>query len=150
MAERLTVTPLEAYITLLNDVFSYPYHIDGTGFGHYSKAIAKALYGNYWKGYYHPESRTLRPEDLMHDAQRSQLLFDRVEQVLETLTDRERKTVKIRFGIDDGRLHTLKEVGKEFGLISVERPRQIISKAKRKLRHPSRSKFLREFLPEDQ
>ena len=65
--------------------------------------------------------------------------------MLNTLTDREKKVLKLRFGLDDGRTRTLEEVGKEFE-VTRERIRQIEAKALRKLRHPSRSKKLRDFL----
>ena len=64
---------------------------------------------------------------------------------LESLTDRERQVVKLRFGLEDGRARTLEEVGKEFN-VTRERIRQIEAKALRKLRHPSRSKLLKDFL----
>ena len=64
---------------------------------------------------------------------------------LESLTDRERQVVKLRFGLEDGRARTLEEVGKEFN-VTLERIRQIEAKALRKLRHPSRSKRLKDFL----
>lgn len=145
MPERLTVTPLQARIVLINEIFSYPHSDTSIGFGHYSQIVAKALHGSHWREWYHPESRTLKPEDI-YDAQRSQLLLDRVDQILDdTLYDNERKILKIRFGFDDGRLHTLAEVGEQFKR-GRERMRQVESKALRKLRHPSRSKLLREFL----
>ena len=65
--------------------------------------------------------------------------------VLSTLTPREEKFLKLRFGIEDGRSRTLEEVGKEFN-VTRERIRQIEAKALRKLRHPSRSKKLKDFL----
>jgi RNA polymerase primary sigma factor len=65
--------------------------------------------------------------------------------VLDTLTPREEKVLKLRFGLEDGRARTLEEVGKEFQ-VTRERIRQIEAKALRKLRHPSRSKKLRDFL----
>ena len=64
---------------------------------------------------------------------------------LDTLTPREKKVLELRFGIVDGRTRTLEEVGKEFN-VTRERIRQIEAKALRKLRHPSRSKKLRDFL----
>ena len=65
--------------------------------------------------------------------------------MLSTLTPREEKVLKLRFGIEDGRTRTLEEVGKQFH-VTRERIRQIEAKALRKLRHPSRSKKLRDFL----
>ena len=73
------------------------------------------------------------------------LLKDQLMDVLDTLTPREEKVLKLRFGLDDGRARTLEEVGKEFK-VTRERIRQIEAKALRKLRHPSRSKKLRDFL----
>jgi len=73
------------------------------------------------------------------------LLKDQVEEVLCTLTPRERRVLQLRFGLEDGRSRTLEEVGKEFG-VTRERIRQIEAKALRKLRHPSRSKKLRDYL----
>lgn len=73
------------------------------------------------------------------------LLKEQLIDVLDTLTPREEKVLKLRFGLDDGRARTLEEVGKEFQ-VTRERIRQIEAKALRKLRHPSRSKKLRDFL----
>ena len=73
------------------------------------------------------------------------LLREQLEEVLDTLAPREKKVLELRFGIVDGRTRTLEEVGKEFN-VSRERIRQIEAKALRKLRHPSRSKKLRDFL----
>src|SRR5699024_3690819 len=68
-----------------------------------------------------------------------ELLKEQLEDVLDTLTDREENVLRLRFGLDDGRTRTLEEVGKVFG-VTRERIRQIEAKALRKLRHPSRSK----------
>ncbi|MCK8828062.1 RNA polymerase sigma factor RpoD [Natroniella acetigena] len=73
------------------------------------------------------------------------LLQDQLDGVLDTLTDREKRVLELRFGIEDGRSRTLEEVGKEFG-VTRERIRQIEAKALRKLRHPSRSKKLKDYL----
>lgn len=73
------------------------------------------------------------------------LLREQLEEVLKTLTPREEEVLRMRFGLRDGKPHTLEEVGKEFD-VTRERIRQIESKALRKLRHPSRSKKLRDFL----
>jgi len=73
------------------------------------------------------------------------LLREQLEEVLETLTDREKNVLRLRFGLEDGRSRTLEEVGQSFG-VTRERIRQIEAKALRKLRHPSRSKVLRDFL----
>jgi len=73
------------------------------------------------------------------------LLKEQLFDVLDTLTDREEKVLRLRFGLDDGRARTLEEVGKEFN-VTRERIRQIEAKALRKLRHPSRSKKLKDYL----
>lgn len=73
------------------------------------------------------------------------LLKEQLNDVLATLTDREAKVLKLRFGLEDGRSRTLEEVGKEFD-VTRERIRQIEAKALRKLRHPSRSKKVKDFL----
>ena len=73
------------------------------------------------------------------------LLKEQLMEVLDTLTPREEKVLRLRFGLDDGRARTLEEVGKEFN-VTRERIRQIEAKALRKLRHPSRSKKLKDFL----
>ena len=74
-----------------------------------------------------------------------ELLKEQLEEVLDTLTDREENVLRLRFGLDDGRTRTLEEVGKVFG-VTRERIRQIEAKALRKLRHPSRSNQLKDFL----
>ncbi len=79
------------------------------------------------------------------EAATFQLLREQVEDVLGTLSDRERRVLQLRFGLEDGRSRTLEEVGKDFG-VTRERIRQIEAKALRKLRHPSRSRKLRDFL----
>ncbi len=73
------------------------------------------------------------------------LLQEQLKEVLNTLTDREKKVLRLRFGLDDGRARTLEEVGREFK-VTRERIRQIEAKALRKLRHPSRSKKLKDFI----
>ena len=88
-----------------------------------------------------PDDEILSPSD----AATFIMLKEQLEGVLETLTDREKKVLILRFGLDDGRARTLEEVGKEFD-VTRERIRQIEAKALRKLRHPSRSKKLKDFL----
>ena len=73
------------------------------------------------------------------------LLREQLDEVLDTLTEREQKVLRLRFGLDDGRSRTLEEVGREFN-VTRERIRQIEAKALRKLRHPSRSRKLRDYL----
>ena len=75
------------------------------------------------------------------------LLKEQLDEVLSTLTEREQKVLKLRFGLEDGRARTLEEVGKDFK-VTRERIRQIEAKALRKLRHPSRSRKLRDYLEE--
>ena len=79
------------------------------------------------------------------DAASFMVLKEQLEEVLETLTPREKKVLRLRFGLDDGRARTLEEVGHHFQ-VTRERIRQIEAKALRKLRHPSRSKKLKDFL----
>ena len=79
------------------------------------------------------------------DAAAFMLLKEQLVEVLSTLTDREQKVLRLRFGLDDGRARTLEEVGKEFN-VTRERIRQIEAKALRKLRHPSRSRKLKDYL----
>jgi RNA polymerase primary sigma factor len=88
-----------------------------------------------------PDEGTLAPSE----AASHQLLKEQVEDVLASLTNRERRVLQLRFGLDDGRGRTLEEVGKEFG-VTRERIRQIEAKTLAKLRHPQRSQRLREFL----
>lgn len=138
MAERLTVNPLEASVILVNEIF---------GGNHYSQEVAKVLHGPKWREYYSPEENPFKPEEFLQDSQRSQLLLDTVDQVLQTLTDRENKATKMRIGFWDGKMHTQEAIGKEFG-ITRSRSKQIIGKSFRKLRHPSRSRSLKALLPE--
>ena len=79
------------------------------------------------------------------DSAAFSMLREELSTALESLTDRERQVVRLRFGLEDGRARTLEEVGKEFN-VTRERIRQIEAKALRKLRHPSRSKRLKDFL----
>ncbi len=79
------------------------------------------------------------------DAASIQLLKEQVDEVLNTLTDRESRVLQLRFGLEDGRSRTLEEVGREFG-VTRERIRQIEAKALRKLRHPTRSRKLKDYL----
>lgn len=88
-----------------------------------------------------PDDEALAPAD----AAAYELLKEQLEEVLDTLTEREENVLRLRFGLDDGRTRTLEEVGKVFG-VTRERIRQIEAKALRKLRHPSRSKRLKDFL----
>ena len=81
------------------------------------------------------------------EAAAASILKEQLMEVLDTLTERERKVIRLRFGLDDGRARTLEEVGKEFD-VTRERIRQIEAKALRKLRHPTRSRRLRDFLEE--
>ncbi len=79
------------------------------------------------------------------DAAAETMLKEQLDEVLQTLTDREKKVLRLRFGLDDQRARTLEEVGKEFD-VTRERIRQIEAKALRKLRHPSRSRKLKDYL----
>ena len=79
------------------------------------------------------------------DAAAFSMLKEQLIEVLDTLTEREKKVLTLRFGLEDGRPRTLEEVGKEFD-VTRERIRQIEAKALRKLRHPSRSKKLKDYL----
>ncbi|MDR0978768.1 MAG: RNA polymerase sigma factor RpoD [Lachnospiraceae bacterium] len=80
-----------------------------------------------------------------HDAAAFTLLKEQLEEVMQTLTPREAKVLKLRFGLEDGKARTLEEVGREF-MVTRERIRQIEAKALRKLRHPSRSKKLKDYM----
>ena len=75
------------------------------------------------------------------------MLKDEIAEVLETLTEREEKVIRLRFGLEDGKSRTLEEVGQLFG-VTRERIRQIEAKALRKLRHPSRSRKLKDYMGE--
>ena len=92
-------------------------------------------------GHFIPDSDTPAPADEASHA----LLKEQLQEVLSTLTPREAKVLKLRFGLEDGKSRTLEEVGQEFA-VTRERIRQIEAKALRKLRHPSRSKKLKDYL----
>jgi RNA polymerase primary sigma factor len=79
------------------------------------------------------------------DAASRQLLKEQIDAVLSSLSPREQRVLQLRFGLEDGRSRTLEEVGKEFN-VTRERIRQIEAKALRKLRHPSRSRRLKDYL----
>jgi RNA polymerase primary sigma factor len=87
------------------------------------------------------DEKALAPADVASQ----QMLQQQLEDVLDSLSERERQVLRLRFGIEDGRSRTLEEVGREFE-VTRERIRQIEAKALRKLRHPSRSKMLRDYL----
>ena len=95
-------------------------------------------------GNFIPDEDAPSPSDQAADV----LLREQIEDVMETLTPREAKVLRLRFGLEDGRTRTLEEVGKEF-MVTRERIRQIEAKALRKLRHPSRSKRLKDFMSTD-
>ena len=88
-----------------------------------------------------PDERNMSPEDYATN----ELLKDEISEVLLTLTEREEKVIRLRFGLEDGKSRTLEEVGQMFG-VTRERIRQIEAKALRKLRHPSRSRKLKDYL----
>ena len=88
-----------------------------------------------------PDETNMSPEDFAIN----ELLKDEISEVLLTLTEREEKVIRLRFGLEDGRSRTLEEVGQLFG-VTRERIRQIEAKALRKLRHPSRSRKLKDYL----
>ena len=90
-----------------------------------------------------PDETNMSPEDYAVN----ELLKDEISEVLLTLTEREEKVIRLRFGLEDGRPRTLEEVGQLFG-VTRERIRQIEAKALRKLRHPSRSRKLKDYLGE--
>ena len=87
----------------------------------------------------------IQDDDAPADAASLMLLKEQLNEVLSTLSDREARVLRLRFGLEDGRARTLEEVGKEFD-VTRERIRQIEAKALRKLRHPSRSKKVKDFL----
>ncbi|MFI3307204.1 MAG: RNA polymerase sigma factor RpoD [Mycoplasmatota bacterium] len=88
-----------------------------------------------------PDERNMSPEDYATN----ELLKDEISEVLLTLTEREEKVIRLRFGLEDGKSRTLEEVGQQFG-VTRERIRQIEAKALRKLRHPSRSRKLKDYM----
>ena len=87
------------------------------------------------------DEHNMSPEDYTTN----ELLEDEIDDVLLTLTEREEKVIRLRFGLEDGKVRTLEEVGQMFG-VTRERIRQIEAKALRKLRHPSRSRKLKDYL----
>ena len=96
-------------------------------------------------GNFIPDDEATSPSDQAADT----LLKEQIQEIMETLTPREARVLKLRFGLEDGRARTLEEVGREFQ-VTRERIRQIEAKALRKLRHPSRSKKLKDFMNSEQ
>ena len=94
---------------------------------------------------YKEEESPKEPAPVQVDDASFERLREEMKAILDILTDRERRVIELRFGFADGRIHTLEEVSREFG-ITRERVRQIEAKALRKLRHPSRSKKLKDYL----
>ncbi len=139
MAERLKVSPLEASIILANEVM---------GGGQYNEQIARFLHGGWtWRGHYSGIARLIiKPEDFLEDTQRSTTLIRVTDQMLRGLIPRRQVLVGLRFGKEDGTMHTLREIGDRCGYTSIGGPRLIIARELRRLRHPSRSGELREFL----
>ena len=88
-----------------------------------------------------PDEHNMSPEDFATN----EMLKDEIADVLLTLTEREEKVIRLRFGLEDGKSRTLEEVGQMFG-VTRERIRQIEAKALRKLRHPSRSRKLKDYM----
>ena len=89
------------------------------------------------------DSQAVAPPEAASDS----MLHEQLDQVLDGLADRERKVIKLRFGLEDGHPRTLEEVGREFG-VTRDRIRQIESKTLAKLRHPSRSSKLKDYMGE--
>ncbi|MGL5383852.1 MAG: RNA polymerase sigma factor RpoD, partial [Culicoidibacterales bacterium] len=102
----------------------------------YASTVEYEIFGNYIE-----ELEGKQPTDY----ETNEVLKEQIRDVLERLTDREERVLRLRFGLDDGRERTLEEVGQEFG-VTRERIRQIEAKALRKLRNPSKSKHLRDFM----
>ena len=94
-------------------------------------------------GDFDPDERNMSPEEYATN----EMLKDEISEVLLTLTEREEKVIRLRFGLEDGKSRTLEEVGQMFG-VTRERIRQIEAKALRKLRHPSRSRKLKDYMVE--
>ena len=92
-----------------------------------------------------PQDTNALIEMIHHRDDEIDLLREQIRNVLGFLSEREREVLEMRFGLNDGKDHTLEEVGRSFG-VTRERIRQIEAKALRKLRHPSRSKSLRDYL----
>lgn len=139
MTDRLRVTPVEASALLVKDVYGI----------HDNKQIAQALHGAIWRDYYESKTFPLRFQDVTGDTQRSDLLISTVDQVLQTLTQREYGVMRLRYGIENGTIPILSEIGEKYDICGA-RIGGIIAKSLRKLRHPSRSKHLRDFLYETQ
>lgn len=148
MPERPRVTPIEASVILLNEVFGRAPH---------DPKIAEALHGYGWRHRYNRYislssggKESITPDVFLSDPSKSRLLLDSVDQALNTLTLREKAFIEARFGFTAAQIPTLTQLGQQFALTSGEQPRQLVFKALRRLRHPSRSKGLRQFLPENQ
>lgn len=88
-----------------------------------------------------------RPYIVVEDESKRRIgLTETIQEVLMTLSFKQRKALELRFGLLDGRSRTLKEVGRELSMVTPERARQIEARALRRLRHPSRSRYLRQFI----
>lgn len=141
MPERLTVSPLEASVILINEVYN------GARTGHHNPEVAKALHGSQWRRWYHPENNPYKPAEFLQDSQKSQLFIDTVAQALDSLRHNQRVVLGLRYGLEDGELRSREQIGQKFG-VTEERIRQIETKSLLILRHPSRSNILKSLLPE--
>ena len=126
-------------------VLGYLFSAGNTSDSSYDRAMKSQLNRETATGakivtYHLEDERTPGPADATSNA----LLAEALKEILDTLTDREADVLRMRFGMYDGRTHTLEEVGQIFG-VTRERIRQIENKAIRKLRHPSRAKKIKDF-----
>lgn len=134
MPEKLKVSPVESSVIILNEI------LGGRTPNHYSKEVAEALYRS-WRDHYDPERPAVKPEVVLQDPQKAELLIDAINQMVASLSDREQMVIALRFGRADGLLRRRKEISHQWHT-ATEFITRIEERALVKLNQPTRMKYL--------